>query len=98
MRVMAITTPDEFDVDLGSGHWLRWTFRCQGEDSPRERIGALITHKNGDCWSQVMFSPYDDGPTWGFDGNLESPTFAPSILCRLCGDHGFIRQGEWVTA
>lgn len=22
----------------------------------------------------------------------------PSILCRSCGDHGFIREGKWVSA
>jgi hypothetical protein len=25
-------------------------------------------------------------------------TLSPSILCRLCGDHGFIRAGKWVPA
>lgn len=25
-------------------------------------------------------------------------TLSPSLLCRRCGDHGFIREGRWVPA
>ncbi len=25
-------------------------------------------------------------------------TCSPSLLCRTCGDHGFIREGKWVVA
>lgn len=38
------------------------------------------------------------GPVWTFDGNMESPTFAPSLLCnkdwaeRRC--HSFVRAGQ----
>lgn len=29
----------------------------------------------------------------------ENPlTLAPSLLCTVCGDHGFIRDGKWVPA
>lgn len=28
----------------------------------------------------------------------EPLTLSPSILCRRCGDHGFIREGRWVPA
>jgi hypothetical protein len=29
----------------------------------------------------------------------ESPlTVSPSLLCRCCGRHGFIREGQWVRA
>lgn len=36
---------------------------------------------------------------WSFDGNMEKPTFSPSLLVRwdhnnhVC--HSFIRNGEW---
>jgi hypothetical protein len=31
--------------------------------------------------------------------NSDDPLdLSPSVLCRLCGDHGFIRQGRWVPA
>lgn len=43
-----------------------------------------------------------DGPRWSFDGNAESPTFAPSILVRGGGNvrragmvcHSFVRGGR----
>lgn len=25
-------------------------------------------------------------------------TISPSLLCRACGDHGFIREGRWAPA
>lgn len=25
-------------------------------------------------------------------------TLSPSLLCKACGHHGFIRQGRWVPA
>jgi hypothetical protein len=28
----------------------------------------------------------------------EPLTISPSVLCRRCGDHGFIREGKWVRA
>jgi hypothetical protein len=34
-------------------------------------------------------------PCW--DVVSESPlTLAPSLLCRACGHHGFIRDGKWI--
>lgn len=38
------------------------------------------------------------GPNaWTFNGNVERPTLAPSLLCRI-GDrvcHSFVRDGRW---
>lgn len=42
-------------------------------------------------------------PTWDFNGNLEKPTFSPSLLVKYnWGDdevahvcHSFIRDGKW---
>jgi hypothetical protein len=28
----------------------------------------------------------------------EPLTISPSLLCRACGHHGFIREGKWVSA
>ena len=30
--------------------------------------------------------------------SLEPLTLSPSLLCRWCGRHGFIRDGKWVPA
>lgn len=48
------------------------------------------------------------GPAWEWDGNLEAPTFSPSLLCvdgPLYGEdreplgtgicHSFVRDGRW---
>jgi len=38
-------------------------------------------------------------PEWkdGWDVvSLEPLTISPSLLCRVCGHHGFVRNGRWV--
>lgn len=40
------------------------------------------------------------GATWGFNGNMDLPTFTPSILCRSGNEsgptvcHSFVRDGR----
>lgn len=73
-----------------------------------EKVGASILHytKDGkECRGAVHFD-IPDVERW----NLATPdhrwrvtsweplTLEPSILCQLCGDHGFIRGGRWVPA
>ena len=37
------------------------------------------------------------GPRWTVE--CEDPlTISPSVLCRTCGLHGFIREGRWMPA
>lgn len=40
-----------------------------------------------------------DGPRWEWDGNVEAPTFSPSILQHPSGNiplcHSFIKAGRW---
>jgi len=101
------------DIDLGSNHELRyigWAPDCdlnpQYDDVPDvERFCASITHLNpaGEpCEGCVTF----DGPVaqrvspktpkWTVE-SWEPLTISPSVLCQ-CGDHGFIRDGKWVSA
>jgi hypothetical protein len=40
-------------------------------------------------------------PAWseGWDVvNIDPLTLSPSLLCRVCRHHGFIRAGRWVPA
>lgn len=40
-------------------------------------------------------------PSWKDGWRVEATTpltLAPSILCRACGRHGFVRSGAWVAA
>lgn len=30
--------------------------------------------------------------------SLDPLTLSPSVLCRTCGNHGFIQNGKWVPA
>jgi len=36
-------------------------------------------------------------PVWKVE-SMNPLTLSPSILCRTCGNHGFIREGKWVPA
>jgi hypothetical protein len=96
-------------VDLGNDHHLSYfgwapdrDLNPQYEGVPDvERYGASIKH--GDCEAAVIF----DGDVqrrlepnrgrWTVE-SWEPLTISPSVLCRRCGDHGFIRQGKWVPA
>lgn len=73
-----------------------------------DKVGAIVSHpradgKPGKCWSSITFrSPtadrvFPEHTMW--DVLQEEPlTVSPSILCRECGDHGFIRGGQWQPA
>ena len=64
--------------------------------------GVAIWHPRpdgqGECniYGWVSFKPdWDDG----WDLVSESPlTISPSILCRGCGHHGYVRDGRWEPA
>lgn len=91
------------EIDLGDDHRIVFT-EYEGE----KRVGANLIHPRveGKCSGQswIVF----EGRTWAntFDGKIntwkvekEEPiTISPSILCRACNDHGFIREGKWVRA
>lgn len=50
-------------------------------------------------WCQGCEEVHMVGPTWAFDGDLEAPTFSPSVLVT-CGHHtpGFVEgSGCWCT-
>jgi Family of unknown function (DUF6527) len=71
------------EVRQGRGCWM-WCPGCNEAHRP-EIIG-----EEGDL---------PPGPCWQWDGNLEAPTFTPSLLVgkdtdRVC--HSFITNGQWV--
>lgn len=71
------------------------------------RCGAIVSHPNsqtgGRCWSGIMFDGevarrvFSEHSVWQVV-SIEPLTLSPSLLCRVCGDHGFIRNGKWVKA
>lgn len=97
----------EKDLDLRDlGHDVYWT---KSVDSEGQWIGILEWHEceamqnttdAGVSAGGVYFQNAPDhlkGPRWQLV--TEEPlTITPSILCRTCGLHGFIREGRWVPA
>jgi len=41
--------------------------------------------------------PFEGSYKWDVI-KLDPLTLAPSLLCRACGHHGFVRDGKWVKA
>lgn len=80
-----------------------------GTPLPRvARAGAIFVHPRadgtpGECYGSVRFAlPEmaalgDAAPTWQVQ-SWDPLTLSPSILCRECGAHGFVREGRWVPA
>jgi hypothetical protein len=70
--------------------------------------GAIVYHLHrvtgSLCISSIMFDIPAIREAWNGNGSfwtvdsLEPLTVSPSLLCRECGDHGFIRGGRWVVA
>lgn len=102
----------KIDIELGDGHTLQFTgYEPDRELNPEakddDRFGAIIAHFRADngeeCCGAIMFDGHvqrtvrPEGPFWKVE-SLDPLTLSPSILCRQCGDHGFIRQGKWVGA
>lgn len=69
-------------------------------------VGAIVVHRRPDdgtwCEGYVRFdvpgqSREPNGPRWQVE-STEPLTLAPSLLCRACDHHGFVREGRWVPA
>lgn len=87
-------------MDLGHGVTAVWLMKDD------ERIGLLESH---DCaeghlgTGSVIFdvpaahAARPDGPFWHVE-SWEPLTISPSVACRNCPNHGWIRGGVWVPA
>ena len=64
--------------------------------------GVAYKHPNGKGGECEGWAPFTGTPGGRDDGwdvqSLEPLTISPSLLCRACGHHGFIREGKWVPA
>jgi len=57
------------------------------------------THPDKEGKPCVGWVPLKPRNKLGWDLLNEEPlTLSPSLLCRRCGHHGFIRNGKWVPA
>lgn len=85
-----------------------WLGIPEGEPLPVvERWGAIIRHYRPDgvlCEGSITFDGAWQRHTdrtagkglWAVE-SWEPLTCSPSLLCH-CGDHGYIRKGQWVRA
>jgi hypothetical protein len=65
-----------------------------------EPAGINEAHRRPDNGEVCLgWVPWGDrpGPTWRLV-SLDPLHLEPSLLCRVCGSHGFIRGGKWVPA
>jgi hypothetical protein len=65
------------------------------------QVGIVEAHINPEgtwCRGSVPFegNPHHD-THWRVE-QAEPLTLSPSILCGRCGEHGWIRDGKWVSA
>lgn len=71
-------------------------------------VGLDYEHPTGDSRKCVGFIYFDtpqvrrvftpgDGRMWTVEQEVPL-TLSPSLLCRACGHHGYIRDGRWVPA
>ena len=101
-------------IDLGDNHTMQfygWSpdrkLNPQYDGVPdAKKYGAFVSHLTPDgskCESAIVFDSEtsrridDNRPKWVVE-SWEPFTMSPSLLCRACGDHGFIREGKWVRA
>lgn len=91
---------DDDEHDLGGGTVAVWSYNSAGEV-----VGLIERHDcNGRHSGGAVMLALGYGPTqtWtveaGEAGVWEGLTLVPSILCRTCGHHGWIRDGRWVDA
>jgi hypothetical protein len=89
-------------IDIGEDHKIEYK---SFEDDPQ--TGINVHHKTPEGKDCVGWVPFKGG-AWdkAFEGEIVSwdiqskdpLTLSPSILCKRCGDHGFIRNNKWVKA
>lgn len=88
------------DLDFGHGVTAVWLMKDD------ERIGLLESHDCAEGYlgtGSVLFDTpaarmaRPDGPFWRVE-SWEPLTISPSVACRNCPNHGWIRNGEWVPA
>jgi hypothetical protein len=94
--------------------WTSWSpdraLNPQFADLPDvERFAGYYEHPGADgyglCSGSVTFDgdvaraldPDGKRHRWQVE-SWEPLTLSPSLLCRTCGSHGFIRGGQWVSA
>jgi hypothetical protein len=84
-------------VDLGSDVLITFTTALNSD----VEVGFIETHptpEGAGCQGQVVFdipeAAHLNGPKWQLVSR-DPLHIEPSVLCRSCGHHGFVRDGRW---
>lgn len=89
----------ERSYDLGPDH-----FYTKTVDKADQWVGIIEWHWNPIkglwCGGWIPFggisSEYLTGHGWTVN-SFDPLDLSPSLLCSMCNDHGFIKQGKWVS-
>lgn len=101
-------------IDLGDDHAIQFAQWAPDRDlNPQyegipdvERYAAMVKHltpTGESCTGAITFDgevarQIEPGKGRWTVESWEPLTLSPSLLCRECGDHGFVRRGKWVRA
>lgn len=95
MTIIHGDPPEEGSVYLDEHH----AYRLVKEHDSDNWAGITEFHWTGDHWCAGFVPFKSHNPDHGWDViSLEPLHLEPSLLCRLCGSHGWIRSGAWFQA
>ena len=104
-------TPTECIV-LGEDHWLLWLVSVPSEGERTYETTARVPEGRTPFGAYDIH--YEEGRitvghvSWAEPGimklsghqlvSVDPPELSPSLACRSCPSHGFVRAGKWVNA
>lgn len=99
-RMMRDPADDAAVGVIDIGHDVRIMFSARTVGGPR--TGLFESHPAPDgreCGGPVTFDVPEaeglSGPRWIVE-SWDPLTISPSVLCRTCGHHGWIKEGRWI--
>jgi hypothetical protein len=74
-------------------------------DEPVRIVGYIERHPRPDngepcqgfIWVDATSLSHVGGPVWTVE-RQDPLSLSPSVKCRTCGNHGYVRDGHWVPA
>lgn len=93
----------KLEYRLGNGRAMVYPADETPDDPEAKLIGLIESHKAPDgswCGGWVGFTNVEGADEQAKHQleSIEPLTVSPSLLCRRCGNHGFIRESRWVPA
>lgn len=100
---------DALDHDLGGGVTASWIEKdgvivglIEEHDHVETIDGVVQPSRRNMGWVPFRGLAIDTGTAWditaGTAGVWDGLTLSPSIACKTCPNHGWIRDGRWVSA